>query len=145
MIRFANIDDLEEIYRIYSERYDSHDAPSIKYIKSDWEWYLDNDRALIFVMTLKNNIVGVAFSYDMGLWGYLEHIVVAESHRGKGYGRKLLEYTFKYGCSLGWRLFESCYYEEVTQMRSFFEKTGWKDGGISTRWVYREKGKPKRK
>ena len=46
MIRRAAIDDLDSVYDIYSQRYDSNDADTIKYLKSDWEWYLKSEAHL---------------------------------------------------------------------------------------------------
>lgn len=140
-IRKGKSDDLEEIYSIYSDRYDSHDDPSIKYTLSDWEWYLSNDRALIFVLEDRSRILGVTLSYDMGIWGYMEHVVIKREHRNKGYAKALIEHTMEEGERLGWRIFEACYYQEIESMKNFFERIGWSDSGISTRWVFKEQGK----
>lgn len=138
-IRLAAKKDLDAIYELYStQRYDSNDAPSIAYTKTDWEWYIIRNKAIILVAEEDDNIMGVSFAYDMGIWGYLEHIVVAQEHRGKGHARALIETTIDIGAELGWRIFESCYYEDLDDMKDFFLRVGWQDGGISTRWVYKE-------
>jgi len=137
MIRRAAIDDLDSVYDIYSQRYDSNDADTIKYLKSDWEWYLKSDAAIVLVMEVDGEIVGLSFAYDMGLWGYLEHIVIREVHRKKGYAAMLIEHMLDIGKDLEWRVFEACYYEEIGEMANFFEHIGWEDGGINTRWVYK--------
>lgn len=137
MIRKATIEDLDAVYDIYMQRYDSHDADAVKYLKSDWEWYLKNDAAIVLVMDMNEAIAGVSFSYNMGLWGYLEHIVIHPEHRNKGYAAALIEHTVSIGKDLGWGVFEACYYEDTDDMAEFFVRSGWKDSGIVTRWVYR--------
>lgn len=137
MIRRATIDDLDSVYDIYSQRYESSDADTIKYLKSDWEWYLKCDAAIVLVMEVNGEAVGLSFSYDMGLWGYLEHIVIREGHRNNGYAAMLIEHMLNIGKELGWRVFEACYYEGIGEMARFFEHIGWEDGGITTRWVYK--------
>ena len=138
IIRYAELKDLDDICRIYSERYDSHDASQIRYKEEDWKWYLEKGAAMILVLEVNGNIVGLALSYDMGLWGYMEHIVISEGHRGNGYARGLIEHTLAIGKSMGWKICEACYYEEISEMGEFFKRIGWEDGGISTRWVYKE-------
>ncbi len=141
MIRKAELKDLDGIYALYTERYNSNDAASIRYKKSDWKWYLKNDRAIIFVLESNKRILGMTFSYDMGLWGYMEHVVIKKAHRKKGYARALIKHTMDHGMRLGWRLLEACYYAEIATMRDFFQRLGWRDSGINTRWVYVEKPK----
>lgn len=138
-IRKAEPKDLDAIYALYSDRYDSHDAPSIKYTKSDWEWYLNNDHAIILLLESNNKILGLTFTYDMGLWGYMEHVVVKKGHRKKGYAKMLIEHTMEIGVKRGWRIFEACYYAEIEAMGKFFKSIGWQDGGINTRWVFLER------
>ena len=139
MIRSATLNDLDQIYDIYNQRYSSNDSSQIKYTRSDWEWYLGNGFAIIFVKEINSEIVGVAFAYNMGIWGYLEHIFISIPHRGNKYARELIDHTFNFGKSIGWRIFESCYYDEIQEMKEFFHSIGWNDGGINTRWVYNEK------
>jgi ribosomal protein S18 acetylase RimI-like enzyme len=138
IIRKAILQDLEDIYQIYSNRYDSHDASSIKYTKSDWEWYLKNDKSIILVGEEDGNLVGLTFTYDMGIWGYMEHVVISEKYRNKGYASQLINSTIDVGRSLGWRILEACYYNEIDMMKEFFQKISWSDGGINTRWVFIE-------
>jgi len=133
IVRKAAQSDLEKIYDIYSSRYDSHDDPCIKYTKSDWEWYLKNDKAIVLIGQENDQIVGLTFTYDMGIWGYMEHVVISETHRNKGYASQLINETIKIGKSLGWRILEACYYNEISAMKEFFQKISWRDGGIDTR------------
>ncbi len=136
-IRFATPDDIDDIYKIYCDRYDSNDDPSMVYSKKDWNWYLSNGSAIIILLENDGIIVGFLFAYDMGIWGYVEHIVVDKNHRGKNYGKMLIDEITKIGKSRKWRLVESCYYSEIKEMETFFQKANWEDGGINTRWVFK--------
>lgn len=139
--RKATISDLDQIYCIYSDqRYDSNDNDSIKYKREDWEWYLEKDQSstIILIAEKDKEIIGVVFAYDMGIWGYVEHIVMRSDHRRKGYTKILIENLISIGKERGWRIIESCYYTEVLEMKSFFNGISWDDGGIDTRWVFKE-------
>lgn len=138
MIRVATIDDLSAVFRIYSCRYESGDAETMKYSLDDWSWYLTSPNAVLLVYESDGEVVAFSFTYDMGIWGYMEHIVVDEPHRYHGYARSLVERTMDIGRERGWRLLEACYYAEMGQMKTFFEKLDWQDGGINTRWVFLE-------
>ena len=69
--------------------------------------------------------------------GYIEHIVVDKRYRGKNHGQLLMDEITKIGKIRKWRLVESCYYSEIKEMKKFFQKANWEDGGIETRWVFK--------
>ncbi|WP_299530008.1 GNAT family N-acetyltransferase [Ulvibacterium sp.] len=60
---------------------------------------------IIAYCTLENQIVGVAamaeYSVISGRKGWIEDVVVDEVHRGKGIGRKLMEFLIKQGRQKG--------------------------------------------
>ena len=138
-IRFAGPQDIDAIMRIYAQRFDSMDDPSIAYSLSDWEYYLLNKgNSIILVTELDGCIIGLVFAYDMGIWGYVENLVVDTDHRKKGYASAMCECLMEMGKQRGWRLIEACYYEEMESMKNALQAMGWLDGDITTRWVFKE-------
>ncbi|MEC5398307.1 GNAT family N-acetyltransferase [Uliginosibacterium sp. H1] len=53
--------------------------------------YLDRNPGLSFVAEDDGRIVGGIMAGHDGRRGYLQHLLVAESHRGRGIGRQLVE------------------------------------------------------
>jgi len=133
MIRKASIGDLDSIWVIYAERFDSYDSDDIKYTLDDLRWYLENDAAIMLVYDV-GEIAGFVFGYNLGIWGYMEHIVVSAKYRGNGYARELIERFVNHNDD--WRIVEACHYTEMKNMSSFFKSIGWRDGLVDTRWIY---------
>ena len=138
MVRQAEGRDLFDVYRIYCQRYESGDASAIKYTEGDFEWYLNaGGNSRIFVVEEEGKVVGFSLVYDMGLWGYLEFIVVDRHHREAGHARKLMDRIYELAVVREWSTIEACYYEG-SHMKDFAKHMGYEDGGITTRWVFRD-------
>lgn len=132
MIRKANISDLDQIYLIYLERNLTEENKNCSYSKLDWKWYIENS-GIIYVYEIDSNICGFIFGYDMGLWGYIEHIVVSKNNRGSNIGRQLVNYFIENKFE-NWEQVELCY---ELNMDEYFTKIGFKDNQIITKWVHK--------
>ena len=132
MIRRATIEDLDDICRIFADRWDGHTGTDYDYSRDDLTWYLTNKSPGLILVN--QPVTGFLFGYDMGLWGYIEHMVVDKDHRGKGTGRELIE-TFV-NWSWHWRIVETCYYSEVQNLKGFLDSVGFEEA-FDSKWVLR--------
>lgn len=131
MIRKAKISDLDQIYSIYLERNFTEESKNCSYSKLDWKWYIEN--GIIYVYELNNELCGFIFGYDMGLWGYIEHIVVSKKQRGLNIGKKLVDYFIENKFE-NWQQVELCH---EMDLNDYFQKIGFESNEIFTKWVHK--------
>jgi ribosomal protein S18 acetylase RimI-like enzyme len=131
MIRNANISDLNSIYSIYKDRNDTEEHKNCNYTLSDWSWYIRN--GIVYVYELNNELYGFIFGYDMGLWGYIEHIVIDKKHRGLNIGEKLVDYFIQNKFE-NWQQVELCHEMDLDD---YFQKIGFESNQIITKWVHK--------
>lgn len=82
-----------------------------------------------YVVEEQKEVVGVALFYNRystwkGKTIHLEDLVVAQAHRGKGFGRLLLEAVIKEAKDAGVRRLEWCVLDWNEDAIKFYEKTG---------------------
>lgn len=100
--------------------------------KKDFIEYLDNleKNINIFVMIVEEDIVGMGsiiiekkIIHSFGKVGHIEDIVIDDNHRGKGYGKKLVDFLTNYGKDNDcYKIILSCSNEN----KKFYEKIGYK-------------------
>ena len=89
--------------------------------------YLERNPGLSFVARDAGHLVGAVLAGTDGRRGYLQHVAVAPSQRGRGVGRALAERAVEALRSLG---VEKCHLmvrQENTAARAFWEHLGWQD------------------
>ena len=89
--------------------------------------YLARNPGLSFVAREDGRLVGAVLAGTDGRRGYLQHLAVAPSHRGRGLGRALAERSVE---ALRARGIAKCHLmvrEENAQARAFWEHLGWSE------------------
>jgi ribosomal protein S18 acetylase RimI-like enzyme len=91
--------------------------------------YLDRNPGLSFVARDEGHLVGAVLAGTDGRRGYLQHLAVARSHRGRGLGRDLADRSVQALWSLGIRKCHIMVREENVQARAFWMHLGWDERG----------------
>jgi len=81
---------------------------------------------LAFVWEEGGNIVGFSCAHDVGFLGYLSLLVVAESARGKGVGKKLVRHTERKLAARGCATLISDVWQDAV---GFYQSLGWSTPG----------------
>jgi ribosomal protein S18 acetylase RimI-like enzyme len=87
--------------------------------------YLARNPGLSFIARDQGRLVGAVLAGTDGRRGYLQHLAVARSHRGRGLGRTLAERSLAALRALG---IEKCHLmvrQENGQARDFWRHVGW--------------------
>jgi ribosomal protein S18 acetylase RimI-like enzyme len=89
--------------------------------------YLLRNPGLSFIARDEGRLVGAVLAGTDGRRGYLQHLAVARSHRGRGLGRTLGDKSLTALGSLG---IEKCHLmvrQENVQARDFWRHVGWQE------------------
>jgi len=95
MIRYARIEDLDDILRLLDQL-----SPADKTDRSEFVFrmLINNGHYVIALYEDGNKVIGTAtlmvrinLSHDCRPVGYIENVVVDDSYRGQGIGKKLVE------------------------------------------------------
>jgi ribosomal protein S18 acetylase RimI-like enzyme len=89
--------------------------------------YLGRNPGLSFVARDAGQLVGAVLAGTDGRRGYLQHLAVAPSHRGRGVGRALAERAVEALRSLGVTKCHLMVRQENAAARAFWEHLGWQD------------------
>jgi N-acetylglutamate synthase len=89
--------------------------------------YLGRNPGLSFVARDAGQLVGAVLAGTDGRRGYLQHLAVAPSHRGRGVGRALAERVVEALRSLGVAKCHLMVRQENAPARAFWEHLGWQD------------------
>lgn len=134
-IRLAQQKDLNIIWSIYDQRYHKYEDLDVAYSKDNFAKLInDTTHCLIFVICDNDKPNGFILVYNMGIWGYIEFIVIDSKYRLKGYSQQLLDIVYNTGKSLGWSVVKAAAYKD---MEKFMKKNKFNDNGYSTRWVHK--------
>ena len=99
MIRKANIDDLDSIYKIEVE---SFPVPWEK-VSMEVEFY--KDYSYIFVYEENNRVVAYIIAWFLEVEAEIMSVAVTKEYRGKGIGQTLVEHVFNlFGSGVNWFL-----------------------------------------
>jgi ribosomal-protein-alanine N-acetyltransferase len=90
-IRMLQDSDIEELSRIESESF------SMPWSAQDFKKLIDRDGCIYLVAEKDGHVVGSAGMMDICNEGNIDNVVVAESFRGQGIGRKLMEELLRVG------------------------------------------------
>jgi GNAT superfamily N-acetyltransferase len=82
---------------------------------------------LAFVWAEENTILGFSCAHDLGFLAYLSLLVVAESVRGKGIGRKLMQHTEHLLSDRGCATLISDVWQDAV---GFYQALGWSAPGV---------------
>lgn len=91
------------------------------------ERYLAHNAGLSFVARDESRLVGAVLAGTDGRRGYLQHLAVAPSYRGRGLGRVLADKSLQALRALG---IEKCHVmvrQENAQARDFWARVGWQE------------------
>ena len=142
-IRFATRSDFEQVGNIFSEdnRYHAELMPEIFQVADPImtpEWFdevLQDSHATLFVAELDGEVVGVALVepktnvsdpiFRPRKYAYIQEIAVAESHRGQGIGRLLMEKLHQWAQEQGIKEIELSVWERNGQAIGFYQKLGY--------------------
>jgi N-acetylglutamate synthase len=89
--------------------------------------YLERNPGLSFVARDAGHLVGAVLAGSDGRRGYLQHLAVASSHRGRGVGRALAERALDALRALGIAKCHLMVRQENAAARAFWEHMGWQD------------------
>jgi len=142
-IRLATESDFEEVGKIFAEenRFHADLVPEIIQVAEPimtHDWFskvLNNSDETLFVATTKENIIGLALvalkkNIDDTIFSprkylHISEIAVAESHRGQGIGRSLMEKIHHWGREQGITEIELQVWERNDPAIVFYEKMGY--------------------
>ena len=127
MIEFAHFrpTDYDEVMALWcaTEGLTLRDADSREAIVR----YLERNPSLSFVARDAGHLVGAVLSGTDGRRGYLQHLAVAPSHRGRGVGRALAERAVEALRALGVAKYHLMVRQENAAARAFWAHLGWQD------------------
>lgn len=87
--------------------------------------YLERNPKMSFVARDRKSIIGAVLCGHDGRRGYLHHLAVAKSHRGKGLGKRLIDASF---LALGRAGITRCniyLFSDNTEGEGFWNHNGW--------------------
>lgn len=139
LIRTANKKDIDSIYNLLKELYETIEDKSgldIEKAYEKLEFFISNDNNLTFVAECEGNIVGfisvfirktILHTLPSAL---IEELVVDKNYRGKGIGKRLIEAVIKKCEELNIGEIEVS--TEITNInaREFYKSMGFKEKGI---------------
>jgi GNAT superfamily N-acetyltransferase len=88
-----------------------------------------------YVFELDNQIVGYLCGYDMGVWGYIDILIVKSTHRNMSIATSLIETLLSQ--NLHWNIIETSCYSQDKDSISFIRKNGF-DIEQELRWFGKE-------
>jgi len=91
------------------------------------ESYLARNPGLSFVACVEGKIVGAALCGHDGRRGYLHHLAVAGSHRGRGLGKRLVAACLAGLCRLGIPKCNLFLFAANAAGETFWRHNGWLD------------------
>ena len=128
IVRRMQEEDIEAIAKIEVETFT--DAWTMQGIRDTFQ----QKHAMITVAELKSEVVGYCILYYVLDEGEIARIAMAPSARGKGFGRRLLEFTAKQCAQLQvTRLLLDVRESNVTA-RAFYSAFGFREDGIRKRF-----------
>jgi ribosomal protein S18 acetylase RimI-like enzyme len=89
--------------------------------------YLARNPGLSFVARDEGALIGAVLTGTDGRRGYLQHLAVARSHRGRGLGRSLAERAVEALRVLGITKCHLMVRQENAQARAFWARLGWNE------------------
>jgi N-acetylglutamate synthase len=89
--------------------------------------YLQRNPGLSFVARDERRIVGAVLAGTDGRRGYLQHLAVSPSHRGRGLGRDLADRVLEALGALGIAKCHLMVRQENTLARAFWDRLGWQE------------------
>ena len=87
--------------------------------------YLQRNPGLSFVARQNDKLIGAVLCGSDGRRGYLNHLAVAETHRGQGIGRALVEHALKALDAIGIAKCHIFVYAENQDGHAFWTRLGW--------------------
>jgi GNAT superfamily N-acetyltransferase len=103
-IRNANISDMPFVFNLIKElaifeKAESELLNSVERLTNDG--FGNHPKFVCFVAELNNEIIGMALCYNRySTWKgpclYLEDLIITKNHRGRGYGKQLLNFLITY-------------------------------------------------
>ncbi|MGR2952382.1 GNAT family N-acetyltransferase [Vibrio vulnificus] len=122
-IREMDIADYDDVIKLWgqTEGMSLRDADSKESINN----YLIRNPNLSFVAMSANKIVGAVLVGTDGRRGYLQHLVVSSSFRGKNLGRELVSQAISALANVGVPKTHLFVYNENVNAQQFYEKLGW--------------------
>lgn len=87
--------------------------------------YLARNPGLSFIARDEGTLVGAVLTGTDGRRGYLQHLAVAPSHRGRGVGRALAERAVSALKAAGVTKCHLMVRQENDQARAFWKRLGW--------------------
>ena len=87
--------------------------------------YLARNPAMSFVAKENDDIIGAALGGHDGRRGYLHHLSIAESHRKRGIGRKLVEKYIESLRNIGIQKCHLFIFHTNKEGKTFWNKIGW--------------------
>ncbi|MDE1298382.1 GNAT family N-acetyltransferase [Vibrio aestuarianus] len=122
-IREMDIADYDDVIKLWgqTEGMSLRDADSKESINN----YLIRNPNLSFVAMSANKIVGAVLVGTDGRRGYLQHLAVSSSFRGKNLGRELVSQAISALANVGVPKTHLFVYNENVNAQQFYEKLGW--------------------
>ena len=123
IIESMTIDHYDEVIALWkdSENIGLSSADERENIKS----YLARNPAMSFVAKENDDIIGAALCGHDGRRGYIHHLAIAESHRKKGIGRKLVERCIESLRNIGIQKCHLFIFHTNKEGKAFWNKIGW--------------------
>ena len=87
--------------------------------------YLVRNPGMSFVAKENDDIIGAALGGHDGRRGYLHHLSIAESHRKRGIGRKLVEKCIESLRNIGIQKCHLFIFHTNKEGKTFWNKIGW--------------------
>ena len=88
-------------------------------------FYLQRNPGMSFVARDGTKLIGAVLTGHDGRIGYLYHLVVEQSYRGKGVGKMLVEKAAAKLSQLGISKYFAFVYADNVAGQQFWERTGW--------------------
>lgn len=125
MLRPMTIDDFDAVTSLWlaSEGVGLNESDSRECIES----YLARNPGLSLVAEIETQIVAAVLCGHDGRRGFLNHLAVAHSHRGRGLGRRLVEACLAQLAPLGILKCNIYLYVDNDAGAAFWRRLGWRD------------------
>ena len=96
---------------------------NFNYTEADIEFYMTVDNAIQLVYIENNFPIAYLLAFDMGMWGFLDVLIVSSNNRRRGIATNLLEYVISKNPQ--WNMLESSYYPTDDESASFFRRNSF--------------------
>jgi putative acetyltransferase len=123
-IRELRIENLEEVLSLW-QKTEGVGLDSDTDTKDRIRLYLQRNPGLSFAAFEKRKVIGTVLSGHDGRRGYLHHLTVAETYRGKGIGTALVDKVISKLQMLGIRKCNIFVFADNTNGQEFWKKSGW--------------------